>query len=257
VGTGRIVPKLYSFQARENEVAESHSRHLLFWYIVGTMQWLWFAVLLAADDSKGYGSRLFSPENLPNIGLFVAGIIGIGVAVRTLKNLERQTAAIEKQGDALVNSERAWVLVEIGTLPDFSKVQPDTAAILYIMPKIQNFGRTTARIMKICMRQLQVPKADDLPPEPEYTDELSFDFVLPPNKPIQTMGVPITATEYVEMREGKTVLYIFGYVSYVDIGSTERVTRFCLIYVAPSGFNPIDPGFYPAINAPASYTKIT
>jgi hypothetical protein len=218
------------------------------------MKWLLF---VATFDVKGYLLRFLSPENLPNIGLFLVGIVGIAVAIRTLKNLDRQTSAIEKQGNALVNSERAWVLVEIGTLPDFSAVRPDTAALLYIMPKIQNFGRTTARIMKICMRQLQVPKPDDLPLEPEYRGELSFDFVLPPNKPIQTMGVPITPQEYVEMREGKTVLYIFGYVSYVDIGSTERVTRFCLIYVAPSGFNPIEPGFYPAINAPASYTKIT
>jgi hypothetical protein len=218
------------------------------------MKWLLF---VATFDMKAYLLRFLSPENLPNIGLFLVGIVGIAVAIRTLKNLDRQTAAIEKQGNALVNSERAWVLVEIGTLPDFSAVRPDTAALLYIMPKIQNFGRTTARIMKICMRQLQVPRPDDLPLEPEYRGELSFDFVLPPNKPIQTMGVPITPQEYVEMREGKTVLYIFGYVSYVDIGSTERVTRFCLIYVAPSGFNPIEPGFYPAINAPASYTKIT
>jgi hypothetical protein len=218
------------------------------------MNWFWLA---ATFGVKCYLSRMLSPENVPNIGLLLAGIIGIIIAIRTLQNLVRQTAAIEKQGNALVNSERAWVLVEIGTLPDFSGVRPDTAALLYIMPKIQNFGRTTARIMKICMRQLQVPKPDDLPLEPDYRGELSFDFVLPPNKPIQTMGVPITPQEYVEMREGKTVLYIFGYVSYVDIGSTERETRFCLNYVAPSGFNPIQPGFYPAINAPASYTKIT
>jgi Co/Zn/Cd efflux system component len=71
------------------------------------MKWLLLAAILFA---KSYLSRLFSPENLPNIGLLLAGIIGIVVAIRTLKILGRQTTAIEKQGDALIDSERAWVM---------------------------------------------------------------------------------------------------------------------------------------------------
>jgi hypothetical protein len=43
------------------------------------------------NHPEDYISRLFSPENLPNIGLFVAGIIGIVVALATLRNLAKQT----------------------------------------------------------------------------------------------------------------------------------------------------------------------
>jgi hypothetical protein len=49
----------------------------------------------AADQPKSYFSRLFSPENLPNIGLLVAGVGGIIVAVSTLKAIQRQAKANE------------------------------------------------------------------------------------------------------------------------------------------------------------------
>src|SRR5579863_6937102 len=39
----------------------------------------------AQEQPQGYFHRLLSPENLPNIGLFVAGVIGIIVAIRTVK----------------------------------------------------------------------------------------------------------------------------------------------------------------------------
>jgi hypothetical protein len=45
----------------------------------------------ADEHAKPYFSRLFAPENLPNIGLFVAGILGILVAIRTLRAIEAQT----------------------------------------------------------------------------------------------------------------------------------------------------------------------
>jgi len=48
----------------------------------------------AKTKEESYFSRLFSPENLPNIGLFFAGIVGIGVAVRTLKAIEAQTRVL-------------------------------------------------------------------------------------------------------------------------------------------------------------------
>jgi hypothetical protein len=44
--------------------------------------------------SESYLYRLFAPENLPNIGLFLAGVIGIWVAIRTLRAIERQTGVL-------------------------------------------------------------------------------------------------------------------------------------------------------------------
>jgi hypothetical protein len=53
-----------------------------------------------------YLCRLFSPENIPNIALVGVGIAGIIMALRTLSVLRRQT-------DAIVNSERSWIMVDI------------------------------------------------------------------------------------------------------------------------------------------------
>ena len=60
----------------------------------------------AANDPKSYLSRLFSPENLPNIGLFFAGIIGIIIAICTLKEMQRAGEQASKQ---LGLTERPWI----------------------------------------------------------------------------------------------------------------------------------------------------
>ncbi len=46
------------------------------------------------NNPESYLSRLFAPENLPNIGLFLAGIVGICVAIRTLRAIESQTRVL-------------------------------------------------------------------------------------------------------------------------------------------------------------------
>jgi hypothetical protein len=52
----------------------------------------------AKNNAQGYLSRLLAPENLPNIALFLVGVVGIVVAIRTLRAIERQThALIESQ----------------------------------------------------------------------------------------------------------------------------------------------------------------
>jgi hypothetical protein len=217
-----------------------------------------FAVLVAITSGITEWIGIIS-----SIVLAVVGLIGIVVAICTLAVIRRQTDATEKAANAaelnaqaLISSERAWVLVEIGTLPDF-KPDPNRVQILWIMPTITNGGKTTARIMKIFARQQAIAKGENLPPEPEYQGQQNIDFILPPNKPIQTVGVGISGEDYIRARDGASVLYIYGFIDYLDIGETERQTRFCFIFRIPSGFDPLPIGFYPAVNAPAAYTKAT
>jgi hypothetical protein len=83
----------------------------------------------AKSNPKSYLSRLFAPENIPNIGLLIAGIVGICVAIKTLKKLSVQTHAariaanaakhaavaaekeIEVASQQFVISNRPWVAV--------------------------------------------------------------------------------------------------------------------------------------------------
>jgi hypothetical protein len=51
----------------------------------------------AENHSKSYLWRLFSPENLPNIGLFVVGVGGVIIGVCTLLSLKKQSADTHSQ----------------------------------------------------------------------------------------------------------------------------------------------------------------
>jgi hypothetical protein len=64
-------------------------------------------VTSSSDLPKSYLSRLFSPENLPNIGLLFAGIAGILLTLRTLKVIGRQTTATEIAASAAKSSASA------------------------------------------------------------------------------------------------------------------------------------------------------
>jgi hypothetical protein len=57
------------------------------------------------EHPQGYFSRLLAPENLPNIALFLVGVAGIGIAIRTLR-------AIESQTKAMVAGMRQWVTIQ-------------------------------------------------------------------------------------------------------------------------------------------------
>ncbi|MGA8871803.1 MAG: hypothetical protein WB460_11735 [Candidatus Acidiferrales bacterium] len=124
--------------------------------------------------TPSYLSRLISPENLPNIGLFAVGTVGIFVALCTLRAIKRQgltmikqtrvlqqqTRAAEESARAallnaqiMINTERALIevaLVEPSThLDEYGVELPGAAADDFWRYGIQvtNHGRTVARIV--------------------------------------------------------------------------------------------------------------
>ncbi len=60
----------------------------------------------------------------------------------------------QKQANTLINSERAWLMVEIGNLPSFDPAQD---GILNLIPHIKNFGKTEGRVKRISIRLHSVP----------------------------------------------------------------------------------------------------
>lgn len=57
--------------------------------------------------------RAFAPDFWSNWFLVAVGIGAIVAALYTLGTLERQTAATEKNVEAVVNSERSWIMTDI------------------------------------------------------------------------------------------------------------------------------------------------
>lgn len=124
---------------------------------------------------------MVSPENLPNVGLLIAGIFGIWVANRTLTAIRVQTEvatlaaqAARDSADALINSERALLVTEL--VPDAVQREDGTwvkndsfrvplsrdeiiiGAFYQYKVKITNIGKTPAQVLGLekrysCLRK--------------------------------------------------------------------------------------------------------
>jgi hypothetical protein len=72
---------------------------------------------------EGKLSRLFSPENAPNIGLFFVGLGGIIAAGFTLRAINRQADLMKVQSDIQAAAMRQWLDVEF--------MRSDTAEMVF------------------------------------------------------------------------------------------------------------------------------
>ncbi len=109
----------------------------------------------------------------------------MGEHARHLDNLAK---AAKDNAQALISSERAWILVDIGKLPPFAP-EPNLVQILWIFPTIKNYGKTVARITRVTGIVKLIPEGEKLPIAPEYIPGQGFDqqidMVLPPEVPMQ------------------------------------------------------------------------
>jgi len=208
-----------------------------------------FLATLESELSVSLCKRLFDAL-VTNWPLVVVGIGGIWAALRTL-------AAIKRQIEIQISGERAWVLVDPGIIPDDFEPRPDRIAFLEVRPIIKNYGKTPAQITRVGISDERIPAAGQLQPEPKYKYEQSVDIILPPDQPIQPMKIMIPQTDFIDVRQGDPILYVYGFIEYADFGDKPRKSRFCFVYNVPSGFTSFKRGFYIAGNAPAAYTKCT
>jgi hypothetical protein len=223
----------------------------------------------AENHPKSYFSRLFSPENLPNIGLFVAGVVGIVVAICTLVAIQRQAKAnvdtlaeiraagqqtdrlIEHAGkqanaallnaEAVMHSERAWIVVKPSLIDNKLQASPPHTITLFTR-SIKNVGRTPATLVKTDAAVWRVSAADmrKLPEPPRYIGEpLSLNNLLlvpgdsiPITWMIEPAGEPLTAEEVAKIKGMvELTLFAYGFVEYLDIFNDSHTTRFCHTYV--------------------------
>src|SRR5882724_6063802 len=67
-------------------------------------------------------------------------VAALSIAAEATKQ-SAEAAALN--AEALINSERAWILVEIGEIPNFQP-NPNKLEILWIRPMVRNYGKTVA-----------------------------------------------------------------------------------------------------------------
>lgn len=172
-----------------------------------------------------------------------------------------QLRILRENANALLNSERARLLVTIGPLPAFT-IDPNKVQIMWLHPTVQNHGKTPATITKMRLRAHQVSSVDGLPEEPIYDiagnrEIRRFDgeTLFPPNVTVSPLSAGVDARDFVPIRQGTSILYLYGIVEYRDIAKRAFYTRFCFLYHVPSGFNPIPEGF--VYGGPSAYNKAT
>ena len=169
-----------------------------------------------------------------------------------------QASAAKISANAQMDANRTWLLVTVGNLPDITPV-PDMLQVLWIEPRVANEGKTPAWITKMRLRAQQFPSLKDIPTEPIYeggeTKHFDGEAALPPGASVAPLRVGVDAHDFIAIRQGKSFLYVYGFIDYMDIYKRPFGTRFCFLYHVPGGFNPIPEGF--VFGGPSAYNKVT
>ncbi len=218
----------------------------------------------AEKDSPCYFSRLFSPENLPNIGLFIAGVAGIFIAISTLKSIKKQAELMQGQ---LIAMQRPKIEVKHVFLIPKTIDEQGIATIQnhewQIGCVIANTGGGKARIIEsdLTIKRLGVGNFDELlPPMPHYEGQHSFgQFLIEPGER-QEKSVLLddpTETRYLyalhkDAEVGRVTatspVACFGFIYYRDDSGVGRRTGFL------TQWNPSDCTFTGGKNAGYAYT---
>jgi len=185
------------------------------------------ALILVPDSHpQSYLSRLFSPENLPSVGLFIAGVAGIWVAISTLVHMRESS---ERQLQAYVLPENA-AIVDGTTL---NPPQPAQANVPGVGMLIKNFGQTPAYKVVSWAKIAVIAVTDEstmlvVPPIPEQ-----FSNTLGPGG-IFNKGVwfdrPLAANEIEDIATGARAIYLYGRIEYRDAFRKPRFSNFRLRY---------------------------
>lgn len=191
----------------------------------------------AKNSREGYLSRLLAPENLPNIGLFLAGILGIGVAVWTLKAIERQT-------HVLVESQRPRIVATAHGDPTKTLADPHARRVELELINKSSMPATEYRY-ESWIEVLPFPFQDFT----SAADHFKFDTlsVLYPDTP-QVINIPIrggiTPGDFAEVRRLRKHVCVRLYVEYADpfIANRRSYANFGF-YILPMGL-----GFLPRYN---------
>jgi len=165
--------------------------------------------------------------------------------------------------DTLISSERAWILVDTGEIPDDFDANQNSVGIFDVRPVLRNSGRTPGWITRGFIRSCFIPTGSQLPPEPDYSGgsaDVPVNITVAPNGYIQALHVPIPLSALAVARQGTQKLYVYGFVDYSDFANQAcqtRQSRFCIEYHVPGGFDPQARGFYMAVDVPIAYTRCT
>jgi hypothetical protein len=179
------------------------------------------------DHSNSYFKRLFAPENIPNIGLFFAGVIGIMVAVYTLKEIERSTKATEKSVELQEVLNQQWLEFENWKIMD-GGTDAEIGTVILISFDIVN---PTKMPLTISGYSVSVKGQDT---------SVQFGRTIAPAKSYSVkLDRLLEGKESEDYIAGKLILPLTCSVPYIDAFTKPQQARsdFCFL-CGPHGFQP-------------------
>lgn len=213
----------------------------------------------SSAESDGYLHHLLLPETLAAIVLGIVGIVGICVAIKSLKTIQRQAlimiqqtrvftrqakasedaiAAAKISSDTLANIERAWVDVRLAM---------QWRSQLYSI-EITNYGRTVADIRRIVTESTIIREGADAGSAVPHVIEYRKSKLLFPNQPWSPLTVNMEGDFGTgilqQLRKGEMRMSYRVVVHYVGI--TPDCRSECLYYWKNAGSD----GFLVPVEAP-------
>ena len=190
----------------------------------------------APEKKTSYWQDAFAASNFSNWVLAVTAIGAIIIGLKTLRS-------VKSEGEALVNSTRAWVLVTF-TYPERAHTYFEYELVF------TNHGPTPARIESFSWDTRPIDSLNGLPPIPEYGVVQKTRRVLAP-KESWTVAVifptpKVSAERFQQAMTGSEgYIVCMGYVNYGGIFTKNQTTKFCFGYNSlMEGFTPIGPESY-------------
>lgn len=206
----------------------------------------------------------------PSLGLVILGAVGTIIAICTLRDLKRQTnatrvsaraardaaSAARTNADAIINSERAWIVAELkpeaikgGETPQQWLKVKDHAPLtvseivrgqhLFHSLFVTNIGRTPAHLLSFTINYTCLPEGvADLDPKimPDYSAVHEFVHLLPGNTGIEILArfdiFSLIEKSWKEIQNLKKTAVFHGSVKYKNIFGlpTECSSEFCYVY---------------------------
>lgn len=98
-----------------------------------------------------------------NVLLGIVGIVSIAIAVKALRKVGEQIRVAEKDTQAMIRAERAWLVIDVK--------QPRPGEYLFYL---KNTGKTPARVVSIWVKNFWVPREQEvvLPTNEESRESL-------------------------------------------------------------------------------------
>ena len=173
-----------------------------------------------------------------NFALAIVGLVGIGIGIGTLNKIQRQA-------DIASNSQRSWIIPKGVSEPDLSGTW-----IMKVSCEFEVFGSSPVRVHQSkfifdFVPAIPVGKTGEvipsLPDQPDYgqpdtlLDSPEMGKIWAPGNQIlvhpMLKGAIAKPEQLSDLKEGKTVLCIYGFIHYRDAfdKSKMRETRFCYI----------------------------